>query len=90
MGKQLAKAQHHAVDEGEQQVDGRAAYYPPDRRRLVEDDGRRRGGRRRGRDVLGCRVALAVGMDRDAGLGERVGRIGRGHCGFRGARAAQR
>lgn len=72
MGKQLAEAEHHAVDKWQQDVDGRAAQQRPYRRGRVEDDGR--AGRRLGRggELVAGRVLLAVGAHRHARLGERV------------------
>lgn len=71
MSKQLAEAEHHAVDKGKKKVYGGAAYYGPYRGRLIEDHGRGRGGRgRAARDVLRSGVVLAVRVDRDAGFAE--------------------
>lgn len=79
MREQLAETQHHAVDEGQYQIDGGAADQGPDGWGLVEDDG---GGGRRGRhgEVFGGGVLLAVGVHSDAGFCQRV----RGLLGHRG------
>lgn len=66
MREQLSEAQHHAVDERQEKVDGGAADQAPYRRRLVQDD-------RRVRRLLARGVVFAVGVHRDAGLGEGIG-----------------
>lgn len=76
VGKQLAKAQHHAVDKGKQQIDGSALEYRPYRRGLVKDDWRAGRRRRLGR-VAHVGVLLAIRVHRDAGLGERRGVVER-------------
>ncbi len=73
MRKELPESYHHAVDNRKEQVDGDTSDQGPGGGRLVENQGWRLGGLvGRCGDVVAGRVLLAVGVYRDARLGERV------------------